>query len=97
MTNGSSSNASTLSSGQGEPYSSYGDVFSENGVSAPCASDENTLQPLTTIAEQKEVEEDYEINLIQKLRNSSGEPQSILTEQKKSSKDGQKAEVNSQS
>ena len=80
MTNGSSSNASTLSSAQGDLYSSNGDVFSETGVSAPFGSEENTLQPLCTISEQKEAEEDYETNLIEKLRNSSGKPQSIIDE-----------------
>ena len=36
-----------------------------------CGSEENTLQPLCTISEQKEAEEDYETNLIEKLKTSS--------------------------
>ena len=100
MTNGSSSNASTLSSGQGEPYSSNGDVFSENGVSGPCGSEENTLQPLCTISEQKEAEEDYETHLIEKLRNSSntGGTHGTITEivQKKPSEESQRNGLHSQ-
>ena len=63
--NNNSSNASTLSSGLGEPYSSAVESFSENPTTAPCGSEENSMKPLCTI---KETEEDHENNLIEKRR-----------------------------
>ena len=66
--NNSSSNASTLSSGLGETYSSTGEGFSENTASAPCGSEENSVKPLCTI---KETEEDHETTLIEKLKTSA--------------------------
>ena len=66
VTANDSSYGSTESSGRCEPFSSNGDMFSENGTSAPpCGSEENAIQPLCTI---KEAEEDYEVNLMEKLK-----------------------------
>ena len=66
--NNNSSNASTLSSGLGEPYSSHVESFSENPTSAPCGSEENSMKPLCTI---KETEQDHENNLIEKGQSTT--------------------------
>ena len=48
-----------------DAFSSQGEVFSDKCMSAPNGSKENSAQPLCTI---KESEEDYENNLMDKLK-----------------------------